>query len=120
MTPAPKLPNEGHWSSLAQVNARAGLYRLEKLADEQYTGLMVDLLKGQKLNEKLPKYLPKGTAVAHKTGEIGWFSHDVGIVYSPSGDYIIVVLSESESPAGANDRIAQVSKAVYEYFLKKK
>lgn len=95
------------------------LYKRE-LADEQYTGLMMDLLKGQKLNDKLPKYLPEGTEIAHKTGEIGWFSHDGGIVYLSNRDYIIVVLSESESPAGANDRIAQVSRAVYEYFLKKK
>lgn len=95
------------------------LYKGE-LANEQYTNMMIDLLKEQKLNEKLPKYLPKGTEIAHKTGEIGWFSHDGGIVYSPKGNYTIVVLSESESPAGANDRIAQVSKAVYEYFLKKK
>lgn len=91
------------------------LYKKE-LANEQYSQKMIDLLKGQKLNNKLPKYLPKEITVAHKTGEIGWFSHDGGIVYTPKGDYIIVVLSESNSPSGAQDRIAQISKAVYDYF----
>lgn len=91
------------------------LYKGE-LVDEESTEKMLGLLKRQRLNDKLPKYLPQETIIAHKTGELGWFSHDAGIVYSPSGDYIIVVLSESSSPAGAEDRIAKVSKAVYAYF----
>lgn len=88
----------------------------EQLANEENTRIMLDLLKKQQLDHKLPKYFPEGTEIAHKTGELGWFSHDGGIVYSDKGDYIIVVLSESESPAGAEDRIALVSKAVYDYF----
>lgn len=86
------------------------------LANPDYTVKMLDLLKKQKLNNKLPLYLPPGTIIAHKTGELSQVTHDVGIVYTPKGDYIIAVLSESESPKGAEDRIALVSKAVYEYF----
>ncbi|KKQ37961.1 MAG: Beta-lactamase, partial [Candidatus Levybacteria bacterium GW2011_GWC2_37_7] len=93
------------------------LYKGE-LANTQYTKEMLDLLKAQTLNDKLPKYLPKGTVVAHKTGEIDYLSHDGGIVYTPKGDYIIVVLSESEFPSGAEDRIAQISKSVFNYFAK--
>lgn len=91
----------------------------EELANEESTKKMVDLLKKQTLDHKLPKHLPEGTQIAHKTGEVGWFSHDAGIVYTDKGDYIIVVLSESESPAGAEDRIALVSQAVYNYFHQK-
>lgn len=93
------------------------LYKGE-LADTQSTQKMLDLLKKQTLNNKLVRFLPKDISVAHKTGEIGWFSHDGGIVFTKKGDYIIVVLSESESPKGAEDRIAQLSKVVYEYFNK--
>lgn len=93
------------------------LYKGE-LASQEYTQKMLDLLKKQQLNKKLSKYLPQDISVAHKTGEIGWFSHDGGIVFSEKGDYIIVVLSESESPKGAEERIANLSKAVYEYFNK--
>ncbi len=87
------------------------------LANPQYTNQMLDLLKMQQLNDKLPKALPPGTIIAHKTGEIDYFTHDAGIVYSKSGDYIIVILSQSDSPIGAEDRIAQISKAVYDYFV---
>lgn len=89
-----------------------------ELANPEYTQKMLTLLKSQQLNDKLPKYLPDDVTVAHKTGEIGWFTHDAGIVYSPNGDYIIAVLSKSNSPRDAKERIALVSKAVYEYFSK--
>lgn len=91
------------------------LYKGE-LGNAENTQEMLDLLKKQTLNDKLPKYLPKNITVAHKTGEIDFLSHDVGIVFTGKGDYIIVVLSESDFPAGAEDRIAQVSAAVYKYF----
>lgn len=79
---------------------------------------MLELLKKQQLNDKLPKYLPKEIPIAHKTGEIGFYTHDAGIIFTPKGDYIIVILSESDYPQGAEDRIAQISKAVYDYFEK--
>lgn len=91
------------------------LYKGE-LGSKENTDKMLNLLKNQQLNNKLPKYLPEGASLAHKTGEIGWFTHDAGIVFSGAGDYIIVVMSESDLPAGAEDRIANLSKAVYEYF----
>jgi beta-lactamase class A len=79
---------------------------------------MIDLLKRQRLNSKIPKYLPSEIQIAHKTGELFEASHDAGIVYSPNGDYIIVILSESDEASRplANERLAQVSKEVYNYF----
>lgn len=94
------------------------LYKRE-LISEEYSQKMLEILKRQKLNNKLPKNLPSNIVVAHKTGEVGWFSHDGGIVYSDKGDYIIVVFSESDSPPGAEERIATLSKAVYDYFQQK-
>lgn len=93
------------------------LYKGE-LVSPEYSKQMLELLKNQQLNEGLPKYLPDKSKVAHKTGDIGWFKHDGGIVFTDSGDWIIVILSESKSPAGAQERIALVSKAVYDYFTK--
>ncbi|OGE37732.1 hypothetical protein A3B45_04780 [Candidatus Daviesbacteria bacterium RIFCSPLOWO2_01_FULL_39_12] len=92
------------------------LYKGE-LASVEYTQKMMDLLKRQTLNDKLAKYLPTDS-IAHKTGEIGWFSHDAGIIFLDGKDYLIVVLSETNSPAGAEERMANLSKAVYEHFQK--
>lgn len=93
------------------------LYKGE-LAEREYTTKMLDLLKRQKLNHKLPKYLPAETVMAHKTGELGSVTHDAGIVYTKKGDYAIVVLSDSKYPKGAEERLAAVSKGVYDYFEK--
>lgn len=91
------------------------LYKKE-LASKEYTDEMISILKNQQLNDGLSKYLLEGTLVAHKTGDVGWFKHDAGIVFAPNRDYIIVIMSQSDNPAGAQERIALVSKAVYDYF----
>lgn len=90
------------------------LYKGE-LNEPQYSEKMLNLLKAQKLNNKIPKYLPNGIVIAHKTGEIYGFSHDTGIVYTPNGDYIIALFSESNDPSQAEERLASLSKAVYSY-----
>lgn len=90
-----------------------------ELTNQKYTDEMVNLLKKQKLNEGLPKYLPNKSEIANKTGEIDLLKHDAGIVYTDKGDYIIVVMSESDSPLDAQEKIALVSKGVFDYFTNK-
>jgi beta-lactamase class A len=87
-----------------------------KLGNADATKQMLDLLKAQQLNDRIPKYLPEGVEVGHKTGELDFVKHDAGIVFTPRGDYIIVIMSESNDPKGAAEREALLSKAVYEYF----
>lgn len=87
-----------------------------QLTDIADTEKMLSLLKAQKLNKKLPKYLPQDIVIAHKTGELDTYSHDAGIVYTPKGDYVIAILTDSNYPPEAEDRIGKISKAVYEYF----
>lgn len=87
-----------------------------KLANKDSTEQMIALLKRQRLNEKIPKYLPNNIDIAHKTGELDDVTHDAGIIYGPSGPYILVVMTESTSPPQAIERIAQVSQSVYAYF----
>ena len=94
------------------------LYRGE-IVSKSASEKMLTLLKKQQLNDRIPKYLPKDVAVAHKTGELDYFKHDAGIVFTKNGEYVIVVLSESEFPESAAERIAQLSKAVYAYFEEK-
>lgn len=92
--------------------------RIEKkeVGDEQISEWLLEVMAKNRLNEGLPKYLPQTMQISHKTGEIFGFKHDAGIVFTPAGDYIIVAMSESNSPFGAEERIAQLSKAVYDYF----
>lgn len=77
---------------------------------------MIEILKRQQLNDRIPKYLPENVETAHKTGELGAVKHDAGIVYSPKGDYIIVLLSETNNQTTASEIEAKISEKVWKYF----
>jgi beta-lactamase class A len=77
---------------------------------------MLEILRAQEFNEKIPAGLPPGTVVAHKTGDITGVHHDAAIVF-PAGEapYILVVLTAGfADEAEANRKIAEVSRVVWE------
>lgn len=88
-----------------------------ELNTPENTSKMLSILKSQRLNQKIPKYLPKNIQIAHKTGELDTYTHDAGIVYAPNGEYILVVLTDSQNPAQAQERISEISKNVYKYLV---
>lgn len=63
--------------------------------------------------------LPPGTVVAHKTGTIGGTINDCGIITLPdgAGHVALSILSEGTDPDRAEETIALVARAVYDYFL---
>jgi beta-lactamase class A len=77
---------------------------------------MIEILKAQEFNEKIPAYLPKGTPIAHKTGDITGIHHDAAIVYPPGGaPYVLVVLTEGfQDENEANRIIAEISRVVWQ------
>lgn len=80
---------------------------------------MISILKDQKWNDMIPKYLPETIEVAHKTGSITGVHHDAGIVYLPDGNYyILVLLSKNLSDFDkGTDQLAKISKSIYEFFV---
>jgi len=76
---------------------------------------MIDILLAQEFNQKIPAGVPRGTRVAHKTGEITAHSHDAAIVYPLNRrPYVLVVLTRGVSSATVLDRlIADLSALVY-------
>lgn len=92
---------------------------LEKIYDgkavsKQASEEMLNLLIGQKINDRIPKYLPKDIIVAHKTGEIETHRHDAGIVFGKKSDYIFVFLSETPNTQIASETIALLSKEIFD------
>ena len=77
---------------------------------------MVAVLQGNVINDRIPALLPPETPVAHKTGNWSNATHDAGIVYSPHAVYVIVVLTDYGYSDGGADRIARLSKAVFDYY----
>lgn len=70
---------------------------------------------------RLKGSLPPGTEVMHKTGTIGMTTNDVGIITLPGdGGHVVisVFVKSSEKEIPERERaIAEISRAVYDYFL---
>jgi len=75
---------------------------------------MLDMPLAQQHNDRLPVPLPLDVRIAHKTGELANLRNDAGIVFAPSGTYVLVVLVENApSQPDARSAIVDVSHAVY-------
>ena len=65
-----------------------------EIAEDQMA--MINVLKDQKFNDIIPRFLPNDVEVAHKTGSITGLHHDAGIVYLPNGEsYVLILLSKN-------------------------
>lgn len=62
-------------------------------------GQMLSILSDQRLNGKIPFFLPHGVRVAHKTGEDGGITHDVGIIYAKRPFAVCFCSQKTEVPA---------------------
>ncbi|MFA6433191.1 MAG: serine hydrolase [Elusimicrobiales bacterium] len=88
-----------------------------EMVDRNLSEFMLDVLKHNKSRSRLRKGLPLGWEIGHKTGLLRKSCHDVGIVFSPRGDYIIAVLtSEVPNYSSAKGFISRVAKLTYEYY----
>jgi len=89
---------------------------LHKLIDPDLSDEMLNLLKKQTINRKIPKYLPEGTIIAHKTGELGSVSHDCGIIYIPGSPILMCMLTDSTNLTVSEEAISRISKIIYEKY----
>ena len=94
------------------------LYRLavHKVVSPTSDREMIDVLLRQHDKKGIPRLLPEGTKIAHKTGWNGPLYHDAAIIY-PLGEapYILTVMTqglsdEDEGPA----LVAKLSQLIYE------
>jgi beta-lactamase class A len=95
--------------------------------NQQICQQMIEILVQDKLGALLQAGVPEGTRIAHKHG---WITNsatgvidnvsDAAIVYSPGGNYVIVVFTYHPVQiiwdTMANPLFAQLSQAVYNYF----
>lgn len=92
-----------------------------------YNGKFIDIptskkclrfLASQKVNDRIPKKLPEKTVVAHKTGLENGICHDVGIVYTNKGNFMVCVLTKHQNKSARETKrlIQDISLAAYNYY----
>jgi beta-lactamase class A len=94
--------------------------------------LLLQVARGQAINQRVSEQvlsllelkqsvgwlsvdLPFWVKVAHKWGDVPEARNDVGIVFTPRGSYVIVVLTQNAAPDEAASAMARVSRATYDY-----
>ncbi len=83
------------------------IFKRELLTPEACSA-MLDILLKQQLNDRLPRFLPDGTRVAHKTGSFSGVRNDCGIIYvSDSSHVAVTTLSTWDHRAVQGDPIAE-------------
>jgi beta-lactamase class A len=94
------------------------LYR-QKVVDAEASQEMLGIMARQFYREGLPRNLPPGVPVAHKNGSLAAVRNDCGVVYGPTRDYVICVMTKENRDQrwvydNAADRlIADLSAVVY-------
>ncbi len=82
---------------------------------------MLDILRAQQSNDRIPLYLPRPWNVAHKTGTIGPIRCDAGIIFMPRGAAVVFCAFAKDVPVEewvACDRaMAEAALAAYESFM---
>jgi beta-lactamase class A len=74
----------------------------------------LELLKSQKVNDRIPKLLPRDTVVAHKTGLERMVCHDAGIVFTDNGNFLICAFTKTtRGPKTAKGFISGVSSLTF-------
>lgn len=91
------------------------LKKLYENKGDKYNAHLISVMKQTVFHDRIDKYVPKNI-VAHKIGNYGSYTNDVGIVFADK-PYIFVMYVDG-LPSSA-EKIAQVSKMVYETQLKK-
>jgi beta-lactamase class A len=108
-----KIENVTSAADMARI--LKGLYA-RKILDGPSCERLLDILKGQQVRDRLPRYLPSGVVLAHKTGLMNKQCHDAGILFGRNHDYVVVVLT-ADFPSFwyAKDAIGKVGRMVYRY-----
>lgn len=102
-------------TTLATPRAVGTFFRLlaqKELVSAAASERMLARLERQTLNDRLPAALPKQTVVAHKTGNLPGLTHDAGIIFTPAGARVVVVMTW-DAFEGADTFIADIAAIVY-------
>jgi beta-lactamase class A len=93
------------------------LIATSRMVDAESSAEMVNMLLDQQINNRLPVNLPPEARIAHKTGDLDNLLHDAGIIYGPTGPFVIVAMASNLDDLNeAFDNMPVLARRVYDYF----
>lgn len=108
---------ENYTTTQDLANILEKIYRKE-VVNRKVSDQCIRLLKQQKINDRIPNYLPVELSIAHKTGLERTVCHDVGIVYTSKGNFLVCVLTKHSETTSklVKEFIATIASCVYSYY----
>jgi beta-lactamase class A len=83
-----------------------------KAVSKEASARMVEVLAAQKFNDGIPKGVPEGTKVAHKTGTITRVHHDAAIVYGRRPCVLVILTRGIEKESDSDTLIARITRVL--------
>ncbi len=89
------------------------------LIDKKASFECLEILKKQRSKSRIPAKLPRDAVIAHKTGLERGICHDVGIVFTDNGDFIICALirHKNKNSRLSKKLISNIALASYNYYV---
>ena len=110
-----RIPNENYNTAREMGGLLERMYR-GQLVDRFSSEMMLEYMKGLKTRKRLARALPVGWQLAHKTGLLRGACHDVGIVMTPQGEYVLAVLTgQNANYTDAKEFIEKLAATSYRY-----
>ncbi len=109
--------DDDHTATARVIGQYFTLLAQRKLVSPAASDRMLARLKRQTINDRLPAELPAGTVVAHKTGNLGFATHDAGIIYTSSGPRIVVGMTANTDEDEAVHFLGGLGALVYSAVL---
>lgn len=91
------------------------IYKNE-IANEAKTNELFEFMTDTNFEDRIPAKLPTSTKIYHKTGDGEGFIHDIGIVETEKGVYILGVMTSDigDTEGQTKQTIAEISKKVFD------
>jgi len=104
---------DGAMTTAGAIAAFFGELARGSLVSRAASSRMLARLSRQRVTDRFPAALP-GAIIAHKTGNLGFATHDAGIVRGPGGTpVVLVVLTWDSGEQEAIDLIREVAVLIY-------
>ncbi|WP_346117028.1 serine hydrolase [Micromonospora coerulea] len=106
---------EENYTSPDDVISLLGAVWDARILTESSRDLMIDFMRRQTLNTKIPAALPPGAPLAHKTGDdLRGVSHDVGYCLTPGAETAVAFLTTGPFRSGS-ETVRQLTRTVHDY-----
>ena len=105
---------EDHVATARGVGILLGKIAEHRLVSRAASERMLARLGRQQIGGRLDANLPEGARIAHKTGDLPGLAHDAGIILTPAGPRVVVVITRDAPEDAAHDLMARIGKVVYE------